>query len=391
MRVRAPAFAFAALVPFFCAASEDSTSTGTPRGDAAAASQCVAALASASHINATALFAGSIACAQARRKEDTNFLMIVGQLRATTDMSIFQPLDDENAMRAGQLYAQLFYQFGGLGFDEVYRTPASVDELERRIRNTDLSFTSGYDPGWAYRPSSKTDLYAQVLSNGREHRIWQMRNMALKLQNDAYYEAYRAEEELRRRVRVFQAGTPEYEEEARLTARMDAAAKNIPELPEPQSTLPYDRLSEQDPELAKRQLASGFNGPASSNTYVFHSSDEVRHSWLAKALSREDLDKLILRTDFSKQVLIAYSFGERENAAGPILLSELGYHRAGQGYSISTVIGVVPESCGVRFAKSYPFVVGLTDAVPDAQVNGTGTSNFPAPCGPIATGNPTAD
>jgi hypothetical protein len=58
------------------------------------------------------------------------------------------------------------------------------------------------------------------------------------------------------------------------------------------------------------------------------------------------------------------------------------------GYTISTRIGVVPESCGVSFTESYPFVVGLVEGVPDAEVRGSGFSNFGADCGPIVSGKP---
>jgi hypothetical protein len=355
-----------------------------------AAASCSEAVAAASRVNASALFEGATACAQEGQQEDTNYLMILGQIRSLADLAIFVPLDDENAEKAGRLYALVYYKFGGLGFEEVYRTPANVSALEKRIREADLSITGGYDPGWSYRPSSKTDLYAQVVSDTREKRLWQMRNMALKFQNDEYYEAHRAQSELMRNNRVFREGTPAYEEQARLAARMNEIARTIPELPPPQDTFPYARMNEQDPELAKRQVAAGFNGPASSGAYVFRSEADVRRSWLAAALPKQELDTLISRTDFSKQVLVAYSFGRRENASSQIILSELRYHR-NQGYTISTTIGVVPESCGVPFADSYPFVVGVTDAVAGAEITATGTSNFPVECGPIVSSKPTTD
>ena len=95
-----------------------------------------------------------------------------------------------------------------------------MSALEQRIRNADLRLTNDYDPGWSYRPSSKTDIYSQILSHTREVRIWQMRNMALNLQNDEYYEASKAMAELQRHNRVFREGTPAYEESSRLMARM---------------------------------------------------------------------------------------------------------------------------------------------------------------------------
>jgi hypothetical protein len=76
-------------------------------------SACTTAIASASQINGFALFEGSIACAQEGRQKDANFLIILGQIRAMTDLSILSPADDQNTAKAGQLYSQLYYQFGG--------------------------------------------------------------------------------------------------------------------------------------------------------------------------------------------------------------------------------------------------------------------------------------
>ncbi len=297
------------------------------------------------------LMAGAQACAQEGRQGDTNFLMIAGQIRALTDLAIFMPLDEENTRKAGQLYMAFYYKFGGLGFDEFYRIPANVSALEARIRGAGLAFTPGYDPGWSYRPSSKTDIYSAILSNVREQRIWQMRNAALDLQNDEYYEAQQALNALQRRNPVFKEGTPPYDESRQLTARMREIGDRIPQLPPPADTTPYPRLNEQDPGLAKRQVATGFNGPTSSpQTYIFRSVADVHASWLATALPQQELDALVAKTDFAKQVLIAFSAGERMNASGQILISGLGY-RNGSGYTISTRIGVVPDTCGVRNAR----------------------------------------
>jgi hypothetical protein len=365
-------------------------STANAADEQSNASACSAAIASASDINAFALFEGVISCSEEGRQADTNLLMILGQVRATADMGILKPLDDENGKRPGELYLQLFYKFGGLGFDEFYRTQANVSDLEKRIRNADLSFKPNYNPGWAYGPSSKTDIYSQIASNAREQRIWQMRNAALKLKNDEYYEVKRALAELRKTNPILKVGTPAFKEHSKLAARLQKIAKGIPELPRPEDTTPYARLNEQDPEVAEHQVAIGFNGPAKGGILVLRSEAEVQKSWLANAVPDRERRALIAKTNFSTQVLVAVSFGERMNASGKIAISELSYHQGNSGYSVSTRIGVVPESCGVTFTESYPFVVGVTGAVPGAEIRSDSSSNFPDGCGPIASGKPAA-
>src|SRR5262249_54088641 len=160
-------FALAALasLPSRCQSSDDVNATRNTTRAPSEESACSTAVASASEINAPALLEGAVSCSREGRQEDTNFLMILGQIRALSDLTIFTPLDDENSERAGRLYTQVYYKFGGLGFDEVYRAPANVSALEERIRNADLRLTNDYDPGWSYRPSSKKEIYSQILSN----------------------------------------------------------------------------------------------------------------------------------------------------------------------------------------------------------------------------------
>ncbi|MEQ1619014.1 MAG: hypothetical protein ABL883_11815, partial [Terricaulis sp.] len=366
--------------------------SGAAQGTSATPSEaCALAVSSASTLNGSALFAGATSCAQADRKDDTNLLIIVGQIRAMSDLAILTPSDEQSTTRAGQLYARIYYQFGGLGFDEVYRTAASVSELERRVREVNIAFAPGYDPGWAYRSSSKIDIYDAIVANAREQRLWQMRSMALRLQDDDYYAVHQALAELQRANPTFQEGTPVYEELQRLNARMEAAARDIPTLPQPEDSTPYARLYEPDPEMVARQVASGFNGAASSETYLFRSEAELRASWLARALPAPHLAALIARTDFRSQWLVALSAGRRMNASNQIVLSSLDYSSTFPGYSIGVRIGVVPESCGIDFGASYPFVVGIVDAVPGAEMRGNSVSNFPVECGATMSAEPTPE
>jgi hypothetical protein len=100
------------------------------------------------------------------------------------------------------------------------------------------------------------------------------------------------------------------------------------------------------------------------------------------------MDTLISRTDFARQVLVGLSFGRRMNASGQITISELDYEEGSLGYTIGARLGVVPESCGLSFSPSYPFVLAVAEAVPDAEIRGYSSSNFPDECGPIVSGEP---
>jgi hypothetical protein len=301
---------------------------------------------------------------------------------------VFIPLDHENSEKILHLFGQINLKYGGRGFEEFYRIPNNVSTLEERLRNTNPGLTKDYDPGWAYQPSSKTNTYAQVFSDAREQRLWQLSNIASKLQNDEYYETYQALAELEKDRPTFHSGSSAFDEQARLAARLQEIAKTIPELPHPKMTSPQPRVDELMPDLAKLQVASGFNGPAIRYTFIFKSEDEVRNSWLARALSDQDLKTAIAKTDFSTQNMVAFSLGKITNASGQIEISQLSHDHHLRGYTIGVILGVVPDSCGASPTESYPFVVGVTEAIAGARVAGNGTIEAPSKCGPIVSGKP---
>ncbi len=381
MNARILVFGLLAVLAAACAAPEPQLQTQ---------STCQSLVAKQSSLNATSLFEAFGACASETRKEDANLLMMLGQIRGTTDMGVLEPASEDAMAAASQLYGAIYSRFGGLGFDEVYRDPAAVARLAKGIAAAELRHMPGYDPGWAYKPSSKVDVYDVMIDNAKRRRIWQMQNVALKLQNDAYYEAQLAVNELQRANRVFEQGTPASDELARLSAIMNEASASIPELPEPEYNIPYARLTEADPNVEQMVVASGFNAPAESGAEIFVAEADVRASWLGAALSEQQLAAMLAKVRFGEQVLISYSFGKRTNASSQIQLVRLVFEKRFDSYSIGARLGVIPDTCGQADAASYPFIVGVIAAVPDAEIGGSSSSNYPAECGPIQTGEPSA-
>jgi len=338
-------------------------------------------------LNAMALFKAAGICAAEERKEDANFLMMAGQIRAMADMGVLASAESRDA-GAIELFSILYFSMGGLGFDEVYRDPAAVERLAARVEATQINLTSEYDPGWTYSPDSKTDIYDAIALAARQQRVWQMRNYALLMQNDAYYEAHLAHNELQKQNRIFEEGTPAYEESVRLSALMAAAAATVVQHPPPEITLPYARLNEPEADAAFRQIATGANGPSEYSIEVFASREEAAASWLARAYAPAELAALLDSIDFGKEVLAAYSVGRRANAPGKITIYNLEYDNALEGYSFSIRVGVLPESCGVAEADSYPFVLGVVAKGENADFRSSSMSNFPDACGPAASGQP---
>ena len=356
-----------------------------------AAEPCKSTVASLESLNGPSLFKGTIDCSKEGQIAEANLLLIIGQLRSTTDLAILKPADGDNAKKAGGLYQQIFYQFGGLGDSEFYRSPKSVEKLVDKVAKAKLEFSSGYDPGWKFEADSKINLYAQYVSMIRDRRIWQMREFALHMQNEEYQKVYQAEQALRKKHGALKVGSPEFNEDMQLLAKMRDAEKSIPQLPPPKDTFPYAQLAEESSSMAKKRIAVGFNAPKEAQTLVLTSEISARASWLKDALSTADLDTAISKVDFSKQAMIAVPVGERQNASGKVYFSALDVVDAGagtRGYKATTVVGIVPPECKVQTALSSPFVVGVVDAVADAKVISSGTSNFPDNCGNPVKGEP---
>ncbi len=350
-----------------------------------APSECARLASVAQTLNTTALFEATAVCIEKDRKEDANYLIMVAQVRAMTDISTLTPANETDPAfidLAGVLYSGM----GGLGFPEVYRDTAAVDRLAARVEATQISFTTGYDPGWVHKPGSKVDIYDVVAFNARQQRVWQMRNYALLMQNDAYYEAYVAQNELQEQNGVFVEGTPAYEESSRLFALMNAAAATVVQHPPPESTLPYTRLNEPDADANFRQIAVGLNGPADSQTDLFNSAAEAEASWLSGAYSADALGTILDSIDFTSDVLIVYAVGERANASGKMTVNELEYDSRFAGYSIGVRVGIVSDSCGEPRASSFPFVLATVARGETSEINGTSMSHYPDTCGPIAKG-----
>ena len=290
----------------------------------AAQTLCDESLNAAATLNSFNLFSGVSVCAEDDRKEDANYLIILAQIRALSDMTVFSPASDESEQIIAELYGYIFYTAGGPGFEEVYRSADSMDSIEKRVRDTDLSYSENYDPGWNFTEDSKMDVYDEVVQNTLNNRLWQIKNLSLTFQNDDYWNVQQQLNALQAENPVFEIGTPAYEEHARLMAKSREISDSIEQLPPPEDTMPHDRLNEQTAYLQEAQLYTGFNGPSRATSRIIRSEEELRDSWAGKAMTAEALTTLLSRVDFSENAILAYAFGERRNASGEVLISDIG-------------------------------------------------------------------
>lgn len=68
------------------------------------------------------------------------------------------------------------------------------------------------------------------------------------------------------------------------------------------------------------QVYSGTNGPMEIGEQYFSAQVELDNSWIKQSLNSGDYQKLLDQTDFSRQVIVAFSAGEMESFSGKFIL-----------------------------------------------------------------------
>lgn len=143
-------------------------------------SDCSTAVAAAAVLNPLALFDGWSSCAAEDRSEDANFLLILSQIRAITDVLTLVPLDEGLNDWAGgieQAIQLLRYQFGDSEFYASYENAAPLDV---RLTNAELLLPADYDPGWSYRMPVDAAAYGRTVQQQREARLRAMSFFAMR-------------------------------------------------------------------------------------------------------------------------------------------------------------------------------------------------------------------
>jgi hypothetical protein len=137
---------------------------------------------------------------------------------------------------------------------------------------------------------------------------------------------------------------------------------------------------------AYRELYEGFNGPTLGRTYRYASADEVRASWVARALGGE-LDKVLAQVDFAREILIAAAAGERLRANGPVSVIRIDVDNSVVKPYLE--IGVNAPGCDELPSSSYPFVLAaMSRPKKDVDAAGMNPQDFPNGCVRTAAGLP---
>ena len=130
------------------------------------------------------------------------------------------------------------------------------------------------------------------------------------------------------------------------------------------------------------QLYSGFNGPRLPHSFLFDSPVAVRDSWVALAVPNE-LEGILSKVDFARDVLIAVAVGERQNVNVPAKAV------AADGLVIYLQSGVNMPDCAEPKGSSYPFVlVSVPKVKSQFASQGYDHQNYGNGCAKVMTGIP---
>jgi hypothetical protein len=133
-----------------------------------------------------------------------------------------------------------------------------------------------------------------------------------------------------------------------------------------------------------RELLTGFNGPSLGRIYRYGSADEVRASWVARALGA-DLDQVLAHVDFEREILIAAAAGGRLTANGPVSVIRIDVDNSVVKPYLE--IGVNAPGCEQAASSSYPFVlVVMGRPKKNAGVAGIAPQDFPNGCARAVSG-----
>jgi hypothetical protein len=188
---------------------------------------CTGPVESAPRLNAMELFRGAAVCAALNIPVEGNFLLVAGQVRAITDMSLMLPESEADRRAPAALYGLIFFQLGGPGREEVYRDSAATARLLQLLDAWSPALAPTYDPGWSAGRRPDVAAYQTALAEEKARRRRQLTAIARAFSDDDYYALHQEFTALQQRVRVFVEGTPDAARADALQRRMDARARAL--------------------------------------------------------------------------------------------------------------------------------------------------------------------
>ena len=346
---------------------------------------CRRAIEQSTSLNGPQLFRAAEACARDEQSDDTVFLLLAGQVRALTDMSLLAPRSEPDEDAAAELYGALYYKYGGSGPDELFRNADRATAMFERLRTWQPAFSESYTPGWRYKPPVESDRYHLMVDYSIRSRLAKLETYKNLIEDDRYYAVHRERQEiLDRNDNRIVADTDDADRIGELDQIAATIARSIPRVPEP--PLPKELRPDYgpNPNAQFEQLHAGFNGIEKGRGFdVFDSRADALGSWLSGVMSTGDLQDLLEQVDFEQQSVVVMRFSPADSANGKLYIRDIEYRARRQSMSVSGVVGVNEEDCEEPKARSYPFVIAATPKPTfEVRTQSTFVSAVPEGCRP---------
>ena len=355
-------------------------------GEATVQSPCGTAYESRALQNAFTLFEGASICYGENRPVEANVLLLSAQTRGVADMTMLSPADESAEARIVDLYG-LIYSAGGLGDPKPYADPDTRAEIIAALRESSPEFSPGYDPGWAYTPHPRIDLYGDFAADLQDNRIHDLEMFGRKVENPDYLAAYEAAVAIRQKG-AMEAGSGDALDHQRLMTIMADIASGIPDTLPPKSRVsPRELVVLPDPSTTDfRQIASGVaevddTAPPEQTLTVISSENEMRTSWVADVMTPQEIATALEAIDFTRERVVAIMpSGTFTNASGRVFIDGLDYAADEGRWSMSLLVGILPEDCEAEGRSGRVFAVGVAEGGDLGLGQSFSRSNFPDAC-----------
>ena len=189
-----------------------------------AEADCNLQIASANKANAADLIYGGRLCAAVEKPLEASFLLLVGQLRATSDILLMPPATQADDRSLMPLYGMLYYGGGLNGVDDdVLHDPVRRARLFELLDRWSPFYSPTYDPGWNVRKRPDANLYATTIARAKADLGKNLDRVVRLDSDDQYYALQRQYNELLARIPKsdgLKAGTSDYKLFDNLQVRM---------------------------------------------------------------------------------------------------------------------------------------------------------------------------
>jgi hypothetical protein len=154
---------------------------------------CTSQVASAKDANSIGLIYAGQLCAAVKKPVEASFLLLAGQIRAASDISVMPPATQADDRSLMPLYGMLYYGGGLSGVDDdVLHDPKKRARLLELLDRWTPSYSASYDPGWNPRKRPDAKLYATTVAQGKAE-LRKSLGRLVRLDSDGQYYALQRE------------------------------------------------------------------------------------------------------------------------------------------------------------------------------------------------------